>query len=203
MIYYKSFIVLVILTLFAFYVRFADINKPLYDAHAWRQTDTYAIAENFYQEGFNILKPKTNEIKPITNKERIFLAELPLYEYTLAIFFNFFWNSISVARLFSIGLISLTTLLIYYLGKKIFSFCTGLSSAIIFNLFPGSIFWGSAILSDVLALLLSTLAFALFISNKKKLFFFSFLSLGFAISIKPFYLILLILLYGSRALFWF
>ena len=46
------------LMLFGLICRLYNLTAPLLDYHSWRQTDTAAIARNFYYNGFNILYPQ-------------------------------------------------------------------------------------------------------------------------------------------------
>ena len=44
--------------LFGLLCRLYNLTAPFLDYHSWRQTDTAAIARNFYYNGFNILYPQ-------------------------------------------------------------------------------------------------------------------------------------------------
>ena len=38
-------------------VRLVGLSEPLVARQAWRQTDTAAIARNYYQDGFELIHP--------------------------------------------------------------------------------------------------------------------------------------------------
>ncbi len=42
----------------AFAVRMVHLNAPVIGMHSWRQADTAAVARNFFENGFNLLKPQ-------------------------------------------------------------------------------------------------------------------------------------------------
>ena len=41
-------------------LRFVNLQDPLTDKQAWRQTDTAAIARNFYEEGYSLFYPRVD-----------------------------------------------------------------------------------------------------------------------------------------------
>jgi hypothetical protein len=184
--------IVVFLIIFTFSIRLSHLKREIVDYQSWRQSDTYVMTKKIYYGDSNLFKPRINQIIPETNLNGIFIAEFPLYQFFLAILFKLFGVNIIIARLFTIFITCLTTLSIYYIGKKLFSATTGVLSAMIFNLFPFSFYWGRAISPDNLALFFSSLSIALIL--KKNIFrtFLSFIFLGLATLIKPFFIVLLL-----------
>ncbi len=184
--------IFVILLLFTIFIRIDNINAPIIDAHSWRQSETYSIAKNFLED-FNIMHPRVNYIEPEINKERFFLGAFPVYEYLLASVFRIFGESVLIARFFSILITFLTSIYIWLVCKQLFNEKSAFIAALVFNIFPASIFWGRAVMNDLLALNLSLLAVLLIL--EKKPHWFAALVLALAISIKPFFLVTLVPIY--------
>lgn len=138
------------------------------------------------------MRPRVNLISPDTRGEMTYREELPLYELLLAGLFKLFGESLILARLYSILLMALTTLAIYLIGRSIFSPGVGFASALVFNLFPASAFWGRTILPELMALFLSTLAILLVLFRQSYLSLVGFILLGLAVAIKPYFMVLIL-----------
>jgi hypothetical protein len=41
-------------------LRLVHLGAPLVDEQAWRQTDTAAVARNYYEEGFSFFHPRVD-----------------------------------------------------------------------------------------------------------------------------------------------
>ena len=41
-------------------LRLPGLDEPLIDQQAWRQTDTAAIARNYYEEGYDLFYPRVD-----------------------------------------------------------------------------------------------------------------------------------------------
>lgn len=189
---HKEIFILFFLVMISFLVRMEQIKRPIVDLHSWKQTQTYQVARNFWAEEFNILRPRINLISPDTRGEMTYREELPLYQLLLAGLFKLFGESLILARLYSILLMALTTLAIYLIGRSIFSPGVGFASALVFNLFPASVFWGRTILPELMALFLSTLAILLVLFRQSYLSLVGFILLGLAVAIKPYFMVLIL-----------
>ena len=53
---HSKYAILIIIS--GFLARLINIGQPLFDVTMWRQTDTAAIARNFYYNGMNIFYPQ-------------------------------------------------------------------------------------------------------------------------------------------------
>ena len=121
---FSPYFLLLIILVFAFLVRLYKINIPLADHHSWRQADTAAVARNFYKDGFNFLKPQTDNFSPVNdpskdgrsleNTDRLFLVEPPVYNSIVFALYNFFGPHEYLARLVTIifSLISISVIFI-------------------------------------------------------------------------------------------
>ena len=52
--------IFVALLFLGFALRMFEIGEPLIDKQAWRQTDTAAVARNFFEEDFNVFLPRVD-----------------------------------------------------------------------------------------------------------------------------------------------
>lgn len=93
----------------------------------------------------------------------------PLLPYMLGFLFFFFGQNIFLLNMMMPIIGTLNVLLIYLLGKKLFTEKIGLYAAIFLALMPVHVFYSGKILTDVLSAALITLSFLLFVlwSEKK------------------------------------
>jgi 4-amino-4-deoxy-L-arabinose transferase-like glycosyltransferase len=138
------------------------ISDPPNGFHKWRETDTVAVAYNFYTENWDFLKPR---IDMRGAGEGLVGMELPIYSYTTALLFalggySHLWPRLLTvvgACLFLWGLYRLclyTTGAAELAGLTIFLAATS----------PLLFFYGRKILPDVWALALGTHGFACFVA---------------------------------------
>jgi hypothetical protein len=133
------------LMLFGLLCRLYNLTAPLLDYHSWRQTDTAAIARNFYYNGFNILYPQIDWGGAGPGYVE---SEFQLVPFIIAIFYKIFGVHEYVARLviiaFSIGSI-------YFLYKLIriyYSRRVAIFSAIFFIISPMELYFGRTVMPD-------------------------------------------------------
>ena len=97
------------ITVFVF-IHLLYINLPPCSIHVWRQCNTLAVAQNFYDESYAILEPRVDrrfESDGITG------TAFPLYEWILALIYKVTGVHYWVHRLFSL-LITATTIIFAY-----------------------------------------------------------------------------------------
>ncbi|MGH7714769.1 MAG: ArnT family glycosyltransferase, partial [Vulcanimicrobiaceae bacterium] len=137
-------------------LRLAGIHDPIMDHPAWRQGDTAAIARNFAQLNFNILYPQTDYDGPPPNYVEL---ELQIVPYLAAIGYKIFGVHEIFGRLISIGFSLGTIVTIGYFGWWLFESATiGLIAALLFAIFPGSIYYGRTFMPDTAMTFFFTLA---------------------------------------------
>ena len=78
--------------------------------HAWRQTQTMSVVENFVQEDMNILNPRIN---PRGSGDGIFRMEFPLMQWVFALGYKLLGNKLMLARILSF-LISIFSIFGFY-----------------------------------------------------------------------------------------
>src|ERR1051325_145068 len=92
-------------------------NRDLVGYHVWRQTQTQIAIENFYNEDFNILHPKTNDRGNSTGIHR---EEFPLMQWLFACIYKFFGNYLIITRILSLTTGLFSVIGIFFLLKNIF-----------------------------------------------------------------------------------
>ena len=189
-----------VILLLSFLARFYHLTTPLVDYHSWRQADTASIARNFYREGFQLLYP---QIDWGGRSSGYLESEFPLFAFLVALLYKVFGLHDSLGRLLSI-LFSLGSVgLVFLIAKNLFSQKTALMSAVLFSVFPSSIYFGRAFMPDFLTLFATLLAIYLLIlwyrSGRQYLFWLSGASLGLALALKISFAHTLVLVAG---IFW-
>lgn len=78
--------------------------------HAWRQTQTQTVIENFANEDFNIFHPRVNDL---VYYDRIYRMEFPLMQWLIAGLYKLFGQHLIITRLFSFALTLISVFGIY------------------------------------------------------------------------------------------
>lgn len=137
-------------------LRLAGIHDPVMDHPQWRQGDTAAIARNFAQLNLNIFYPQTDYDGPPPNYVEL---ELQLVPYLAAIGYKMFGVHEIFGRLISIVFSLGTIAVIAYFGRWLFeSALAGLVAALLFAIFPGSVYYGRTFMPDTAMTFFFTLA---------------------------------------------
>lgn len=130
------------------------INLPPTGNHVWRQSNSLAIAKNFYEEGMNILEPKIDKRyagNGVTG------TNFPLYEWVLAVNYKIWGFNHSVHRWYAMLLTFICFGLVYLNFRKV-NEQTGRLAAWIFLFNPLIFFYGFSALPDILAIAFILLA---------------------------------------------
>lgn len=163
-------LLLFLILLGAFSVRLYHFNWPVADWHSWRQADTSAVSRNFVKNGFDLLRPKFEDLSIAVsltdNPQGYRFVEFPLYNAMQAGLFMLFgkftleeWGRL--VTIFS----SLTSIVfLYLLVAKYINPRAGLLTAFFFAFIPYSIYYGRTILPDQ-SMVASLLAGTYFFSN--------------------------------------
>ena len=126
------------------------------DHPAWRQGDTAAIARNFAQLNFNIFYPQTEYNGAPPNYVQL---ELQIVPYLAAIGYKLFGVHEVFGRLISIGFSLGTVFVLAFFGRWLFSSAlAGLCAALLFAIFPGSVYYGRTFMPDTAMTFFLTLA---------------------------------------------
>ena len=166
--------------------RLYNISAPLVGFHSWRQSDTMAVARNFYYNGYNILLPQVDWGGSTPGYVEM---EFPIYQYVLSLIFAFTGVSEFIARLLSISFSLLTILVFHEVVKRISGERTALWASLFMAILPLTIFMGRAIMPEAL-LMLSIISgvyfFLRWLDNERNAdYFLSILFITLASLIKP------------------
>ncbi|MEO0116557.1 MAG: tetratricopeptide repeat protein [candidate division WOR-3 bacterium] len=116
----------------------------------------------------------------------------PLYPYFLALIYKIFGINLLIPRIIQALIGSASCLLIYLIGKKIFSPKVGTIAGLVATLYPLLIYFDGELLLTNLLIFLTLLGFFLFLKEK---IFLSGLSFGFAAITRPNILLFLLTLF--------
>ena len=129
--------------------------------HAWRQSNTLAVAKNFYQEDMNILKPRVDRR---LDTDGVTGMQFPSYEYVLAISYKIFGFHNANHRLWSLLISCLGAIGMFLLTRKLLNneLAAGFS-ALAYCFSPDLFYFGFSALPDILALACSLWGLYLFL----------------------------------------
>ncbi len=130
------------------------LDLPPTGAHVWRQSNTLALARNFFEEGMEIWLPKVDKR---WDHSGVTGCNFPLYEWLLACLYKLFGFSHALHRIFSLVITLISAYFIYrfFLPKGVQIAKIGLF-VFLFN--PLIFYYGFSALPDNLALLFVLIA---------------------------------------------
>lgn len=150
-----SFTAFAFLSLGVFFgLHIAFINLPPCGNHLWRQSNSLALALNFYEENMAIWLPRVDkrwEFSGVTG------TNFPLYEWLLALLYKLFGFSHSIHRVYALAISVASFFAIYQLFKPL-NETKARIIAFVFLFNPLIFFYGFSALPDMLAILLILLA---------------------------------------------
>jgi 4-amino-4-deoxy-L-arabinose transferase-like glycosyltransferase len=147
----------VILTFFiicGFAVRFYRFDNPIADWHSWRQADTSAVSRNFVNKGFDILRPRFDDLSNVPsgkdNPNGYRFVEFPIYNIAQAGFYKLFgvFTLEEWGRLVSIFSSILSSVFLYFIVSRHSKKSIGLWSSFFYLFIPYNIYYGRTILPD-------------------------------------------------------
>ncbi|MDO8657813.1 MAG: glycosyltransferase family 39 protein [Candidatus Levybacteria bacterium] len=172
----REFFLLLIILLGAFAVRLYHFDAPVADVHSWRQVDTSAVSRNFVKNGFDLLRPKFEDLSIAVsltdNPQGYRFVEFPIYNAAQAGLFILFdkFTLEEWGRLVTIFSCLISIVFLYLLVAKYMNARTGLFAASFFAFIPYSIYYGRVILPDqsmVAVVLVGTYFFSNWIEKPK------------------------------------
>jgi 4-amino-4-deoxy-L-arabinose transferase-like glycosyltransferase len=128
---------LYLLTL-ALCVRLYHVDSPILGIHAWRQSDTAAIARNFYENGFNLFYP---QVDWGGSGAGYCETEFPIYAFLVALLYKIFGVHDAIGRLFSIGWCLTGIYFLYQLVRDFFEPKTAFWACFFYAILPLSIYY--------------------------------------------------------------
>ncbi len=142
-------------------VRWFELDAPLIDKQAWRQTDTAAIARNYFEEGYDLLWPRVDWRGATAGYVEM---NFPLYPFLVASIYGISGGAYDwLGRLLSSVLSVATAGLLFVFARRLFrNEFTALWAAFFFLFFPLNIYFGRVFMPEPLMLFLSVSALLLF-----------------------------------------
>lgn len=166
-------------------VRLYHLGAPLVGRHTWRQTDTAAMARNFFENGYQLLYP---QIDWGGNAAGYVETEFQFYTFLVAILYKLFgfgehWGRL-VSALFSV----VTAYFLYLLVRKHVDGKSALWASLFFGLLPLNIYYGRAFMPEATMLMGSVAGMYFFSqwldSGQWRYWLLSVLSIGLACLVK-------------------
>lgn len=154
---YHQLLILAILIL-AFCLRLYKLDNPVADWHSWRQADTAAVTRNFSKFGFDLLRPRFDDLSNIPsgkdNLQGYRFVEVPIYNaiaYILSILFKQLTWSLEIwQRIVSIIASLFSIYLLFLIVEKYASRLAGLGAAFFLAVLPYSVYYSRVILPEPL-----------------------------------------------------
>lgn len=165
-------LVLTTILILAFLVRLYKINRPIGDWHSWRQADTAAVARNFIKDGYNPFIPRYDDMSTqangLDNPQRYRFVEFPIFNSLIAAVWVFTGVSETYARLVTVFITLVSTILLYFLVRHFSAWQVAALSSFFFATIPYNVFYSSTILPGpimVMGILGLYLSFAKWLQN--------------------------------------
>jgi hypothetical protein len=150
----NQIIIFILILIGAFVVRLYHFSWPVADWHSWRQVDTSAVSRNFVKNGFDLLRPKFEDlsfaVSQRDNPKGYRFVEFPIYNAVQAGLFMTF-DKLTLeewGRMVTIFSCLMSIVFIYLLAAKYINIRTGLIAAFFFAFVPYNIYYGRTILPD-------------------------------------------------------
>jgi 4-amino-4-deoxy-L-arabinose transferase-like glycosyltransferase len=141
-------------------LRLIHLNLPLVDEQAWRQTDTAAVARNYFEEGFSFFYPRIDWRGATPGFVEM---EFPLYPFLVACAYAILGGTHEwVGRLLSALLSTATIPLLYLLARDHYGQRVARMAAFIFAVAPLNVFFGRAFMPESMMLFFSVAAIYFF-----------------------------------------
>lgn len=145
--------------LLAFCLRIIHISYPLIGVHSWRQTDTAAIARNYYEHGMRFLYP---QVDWGGKTEGYVECEFPLYSYTVALLYSAFGFSEIWGRLLSVICSLVALFFLYKLIREVLNETTALWAVFLSAVLPLNVFYSRTFMPESAMLMSSVLGIYFF-----------------------------------------
>jgi hypothetical protein len=144
------------LTIFT-WVNGVGIRRLPFDAHSFRQCQTLTTAELYYEEGVDLLHPRTS----YQGEPGVFVLEFPLFQALVAGVFHVFGESVTAMRAVNIFITLLSAGLVFGIARRWFAVPTAWLAALIYLTAPLNLNYMSSTLIDPFGVLLALAVFYL------------------------------------------
>jgi len=169
-------ILLILILIFGFYLRFYHVDYPVIGYHNWKETHYLTEARNFARDG-DWLTPRGDFPDLLSNPKGAHGDSLPLSSWFTGIGFLIFGLNVWVGRAISILFVMGVVLLLYLITKKLFKReDIALTTALVASTNPLLVFFGRQVQLINPALFFGLLSIYLYLiwlkdNNKNTLFF--------------------------------
>ncbi|MBI3287431.1 MAG: glycosyltransferase family 39 protein [Chloroflexi bacterium] len=137
-------------------VRSRNLTLPPVDYHSWRQVETADYARNYYEEGYRLFYPTVSRRG---HTPGYIESELSLYAFAAAVGYGLFGFHEAIPRLLTIATSTATGYVLFLIGRRLWGSRAGLLAVLVFTfLSPFGLYFGQAIMGDMLVLLFVSLA---------------------------------------------
>jgi 4-amino-4-deoxy-L-arabinose transferase-like glycosyltransferase len=136
-------------------LRLYHLNAPIIGVHAWRQSDTAAMARNYYENGFRFLYPQVDWGGSGPGYAE---TEFPLYPYAVSLIYKLLGVSEAYGRLLSALCFVGAIYFLYRLVALLADRSVALWSAFFFAISPLTVFYGRTVQPEAMVMLACTIA---------------------------------------------
>jgi len=170
-----DFILLFLLISVGLAARLYKIDSPVADWHSWRQADTAAVSRNFVRNGFDLIRPRFDDLgsnqSGIDNPQGYRFVEFPFYNAVFATLYKIApVTSIEIIGRLTSSIFSLLTLcVIYYLLLKEESRIAAFFGGLFYAILPFVVYYSRVILPEPTATSLAFISiFFLHVATQEK-----------------------------------
>jgi len=135
-------------------VRLYNINSPIIGIHSWRQSDTAAMARNFYENGLNFFYP---QIDWGGNSLGYCETEFPIYSYIIALIYKLFGVHELYGRFFSVVCFLVAIYFLYQLVIKYYNPKTAFWACLCLAILPLTTYYSRTFQPESMLLMCSVL----------------------------------------------
>lgn len=111
-------IILLLILFVSVAMHWNHFDKDLMSVHVWRQTQTQANIDNFYEEDMNIFNPRRDARG---DGDGIFRMEFPLMQWLVAVLYHVFGQQLIITRIFMFIVSMFSVFGMYHLLRALFN----------------------------------------------------------------------------------
>jgi hypothetical protein len=128
------------------------MTSPLLGVHAWRQTDTAAIARNYHEEGYRLFHPQVDWRGDSSGYTE---TEFQLYPFTVSLLYRCFGVHEFLGRLTSVGFFIVSALLLHLLVSAVIDRDAAFYSTLFYSFLPTNVYYSRAFMPEATMLMCS------------------------------------------------
>ena len=148
----------------AFLIKFHHFNAPPFDKHNFRQTQTLSTIEDYYENGVNLMMPKTHYV----GNPGYHVLEFPVYQAFMAGLWKVTSPGPGMVRVVNIIAGLLSALLIFLITRRFLRVEEAILSSVFFILSPLNMIYHRSMLIDTWAVLFMLFTLYLYLAQEPK-----------------------------------